>query len=51
MRILLILAIPAIFTLFCYFVMVIEQYVDYRKRRLPDEKYKEFCKRVYIRYL
>lgn len=24
---------------------------DYRKKRLPKEKYSEFCKRVYTRYL
>ena len=30
---------------------ILLQYIDYRKKRLPKEKYSEFCKRVYTRYL
>lgn len=32
-------------------ICILLQYIDYRKKRLPKEKYSEFCKRVYTRYL
>ena len=51
METLIIVAIPIILAIVCYMLDVLSQYVDYRKRRLPYEKYSEFCKRVYTRYL
>lgn len=44
-------AIPIVFAILCYILCVLSQYADYRKRQLPNEKYSEFCKRVYTRYL
>lgn len=51
MKVLIIAAIPIIFAILYYVLCVLSQYVDYRKRRLHGEKYKEFCERVYTRYL
>lgn len=51
MRALIIAAIPIVFAILCYILCVLSQYIDYRKRRLPGERYKEFCERVYTRYL
>lgn len=50
MRALIIAVIPIVFAILCY-MCVLSQYIDYRKRRLPGERYKEFCERVYTRYL
>lgn len=50
MRALIIAAIPIIFVI-VYILCVLSQYIDYRKRRLHGERYKEFCERVYTRYL
>lgn len=51
MKILIIAAIPIVFAIVCYMLCILLQYIDYRKKRLPKEKYSEFCKRVYTRYL
>jgi hypothetical protein len=51
MKTLIIAAIPIVLVIVCYTLCVLSQYIDYRKRRLPGERYKEFCERVYTRYL
>lgn len=51
MKTLIIAAIPIVFAILYYILCVLSQYIDYHKRRLPKEKYSEFCKRVYTRYL
>lgn len=51
MGVLIIVAIPIVFAILYYILCVLSQYMDYRERRLHGEKYKEFCKRVYTRYL
>ena len=51
MRVLIIVAIPTVFAILSYILCVLSQYIDYRKRRLHGEKYKEFCERVYTHYL
>ena len=51
MKTLIIAAIPIVFAIVYYMLCILSQYIDYRKRRLPKEKYSEFCKRVYTRYL
>lgn len=51
MKAIIIAAIPIVFAILCYILYVLSQYADYRKRQLPNEKYSEFCKRVYTRYL
>lgn len=51
MKAIIIAAIPIVFAILCYILCVLSQYADYRKRQLPNEKYSEFCKRVYTRYL
>lgn len=43
--------IHIVFAIVCYMLCILLQYIDYRKKRLPKEKYSEFCKRVYTRYL
>lgn len=40
-----------VFAIVYYMLCILSQYIDYRKKRLPKEKYSEFCKRVYTRYL
>lgn len=50
MKILIIATIPIVFAI-VYMLCILLQYIDYRKKRLPKEKYSEFCKRVYTRYL
>lgn len=51
MRALIIAAVPIVFAILCYIRCVLSQYIDYRKRRLPGERYKEFCERAYAHYL
>lgn len=51
MKTLIIATIPIVFAIVCYMLCILLQYIDYRKKRLPKEKYSEFCKRVYTRYL
>lgn len=52
MKTLIIATIPIVFAIVCYMLCILLQYIaNYRKKRLPKEKYSEFCKRVYTRYL
>lgn len=51
MKTLIIVTILIIFAILHYIMCILSQYIDYHKRRLPKEKYSEFCKRVYTRYL